>query len=90
MDEDTKVLLGQFAFELLKDDRFKTLQALFGQQMAYDILATQPHESKKREGLHAAYTGYNEFLTHVSVFADYYEQKYEQPTQAAAEQDFED
>jgi hypothetical protein len=89
LNEETKVLLGQFALELLGDERFKTFQTLYGQQMAYDILHTLPHEAKKRESIHASYVGYGEFTTVLQNFADYYEQKYKQPTQAA-EQDIED
>lgn len=87
MNEETKALLGQFAFELLKDPRFKTLQELYGQQMAYDMLHTLPQETKKREGIHASYVGYGEFLTVMQNFANYYEQKYMQPTQAAETRD---
>lgn len=86
MNEETLDLLGQFANELLKDDRFKTFQTLFGQQMAYDILTTAPHETKKRESIHASYTGFGEFIALMQQSADRYVQKYSQPTQAADEE----
>ena len=90
MNEETKAHLGQFANELLKDERFQTFQTLFGQQMAYDMLHTLPHENKKREGIHASYVGYGEFLTVMQNFANYYVEKYIQPTQAAEHENLED
>lgn len=65
--------LGMFCKDMLGDERFKALIALFGQQMAADMLNTAPHEAKKREGLHAAYTGFVEFTSLMSKFAEAYE-----------------
>jgi hypothetical protein len=62
--------LGQFCKELLGDERFTALTQLFGQQMAADMLGTLPHEAKKREGIHAAYTGFTEFTALMSKFAE--------------------
>ena len=91
INEETKALLGQFAHDLLGDQRFKTLQELFGQQMAYDMLHTLPQETKKREGLHAAYIGYGEFINIMQNFATYYVEHYTtQPTQAAEQEIVED
>lgn len=67
------MVLGMFSKELLQDQRFQTLTSLFGQQMAADMLNTAPHEAKKREGLHAAYTGFTEFTGLMSKFAETYE-----------------
>jgi hypothetical protein len=67
------MVLGMFSKELLGDQRFQTLIQLFGQQMASDMLQTQPHETKKREGLHAAYMGFAEFTGLMSKFAEAYE-----------------
>lgn len=62
-----------YSKELLGDQRFQTLIQLFGQQMAADMLNTQPHEAKKREGIHAAYCGFGEFTDLMSKFAEAYE-----------------
>jgi hypothetical protein len=67
------MVLGMFSKELLGDQRFQTLIRLFGQQMAADMLNTQPHEAKKREGLHAAYMGFAEFTNLMSKFAEAFE-----------------
>jgi len=62
--------LGEFCKGLLGDERFKALIQLFGQQMAADMLNTAPHETKKRESLHAAYSGFTEFTSLISKFAE--------------------
>lgn len=67
------MVLGMFSKELLGDQRFQTLIQLFGQQMAADMLATAPHEAKKREGIHAAYSGFTEFTNLIHKFAETYE-----------------
>jgi hypothetical protein len=70
MDNETIMTLGMFSKDMLGDQRFKALRELFGQQLAVDMLNTQPHETKKREGLHAAYVGFNEFMALISKFAE--------------------
>jgi len=85
MSEETKGLLGQFAFELLKDDRYTALKQMFGQQMAVDILNTAPNETKKREYLHASYNGFGEFERLMQSFADHYERTYLEPHAAPTE-----
>ena len=67
------MVLGMFCKELLGDQRFQTLIQLFSQQMAADMLNTAPHEAKKREGLHAAYTGFAEFTGLMSKFKEAFE-----------------
>lgn len=62
--------LGAFCKECLGDERFNALIQLFGQQMAADMLNTAPHEAKRREGLHAAYSGFTEFTSLMSKFAE--------------------
>jgi hypothetical protein len=62
--------LGEFCKGLLGDERFQALMQLFGQQMATDMLNTQPHEAKKREGIHAAYMGFTEFTGLMSHFVE--------------------
>jgi hypothetical protein len=67
------MVLGMYSKELLGDHRFKTLIELFGQQMAADMLNTAPHEAKKREGIHAAYSGFTEFTSLIGKFSEAYE-----------------
>lgn len=62
--------LGEYCKVLLGDERFQALMQLFGQQMATDMLNTQPHEAKKREGIHAAYTGFTEFTGLMGHFVE--------------------
>ena len=62
--------LGEFCKGLLGDGRFNALIQLFGQQMATDMLNTAPHEAKRREGIHAAYSGFTEFTSLMSKFAE--------------------
>lgn len=73
MTDDDIVVLGEYSKELLGDQRFTTLIKLFGQQMSADMLATAPNEVKKREGIHAAYTGFTEFTSLIAKFAEAYE-----------------
>jgi hypothetical protein len=70
LNDDTIMTLGEFCKGLLGDERFQALMQLFGQQMAADMLATLPHEAKKREGIHAAYSGFTEFTDLMSKFAE--------------------
>lgn len=79
MNDETKGLLGQFAYELLRDDRYTALKTMFGQQLAVDMLNTQPQETKRREYLHASYTGFTEFERLMADFAGYYERTYLEP-----------
>ena len=70
MDDETVMNLGAFCKECLGDERFNALIQLFGQQMAADMLNTAPHEAKRREGLHAANSGFTEFTSLMSKFAE--------------------
>jgi hypothetical protein len=70
MNDDTIMTLGEFCKGLLGDERFTALTQLFGQQMAADMLNTAPHEAKRREGIHAAYSGFTEFTSLISKFAE--------------------
>lgn len=69
MDENTISSLGIFCTELLSDERFDALCKLYSQQCAVDMLNTQPHEQKAREGIYAAYQGFEGFLALAKKFA---------------------
>jgi hypothetical protein len=78
LNDETIGLLGGFAYELLREDRFLALQDMFKQQVAADFLQTLPQEVKKREGIHAAYTGFSEFTRLLHQFAEAYAALYKQ------------
>ncbi|WP_316235061.1 MULTISPECIES: hypothetical protein [unclassified Bradyrhizobium] len=56
--------------ELLSNEAFKALVAMYEQQCAADILATQPQEVKRREQIYASYLGFEGFLALVRKFAE--------------------
>jgi hypothetical protein len=70
LNEDTISALGGFCQELLSNEAFDAICKLYGQQSAVDILNTAPHETKAREGIYAAYQGFEGFLSLVKKFAD--------------------
>lgn len=69
MNDDTISALGGFCTELLSDEGFKALLSVYSQQCAADVLNTQPHEAKAREGIYAAYQGFEGFLALMKKFA---------------------
>jgi hypothetical protein len=73
MNDDTILALGSFCKELLGAEAFQALVQMHSQQCAADILATQPHETKAREGIYAAYQGFESFLGLTKKFADAYD-----------------
>jgi hypothetical protein len=70
MNEETISALGGFCTELLSNEAFTALTQLYSQQCAVDILNTSPHETKAREGIYAAYQGFEGFLALVKKFSD--------------------
>lgn len=72
MNDNDILTLGLYCKEALGDARFTALIQLYGQQCAADMLNTQPHESKRREGIHAAYVGFTGFTDLMSKFAEAY------------------
>lgn len=61
--------LGIYCHELLSSEAFDALCKLYSQQCAVDILQTQAHETKAREGIYAAYQGFEGFLALAKKFA---------------------
>jgi hypothetical protein len=72
MNEETISALGGFCTELLSDEAFKALVAVYSQQCAADILNTHPHEQKAREGIYSAYRGFEDFLGLAKKFSEAY------------------
>lgn len=69
MNDETILQLGGFCTELLGSEMFDAIIKLYSQQCAVDMLQTQPHEQKKREGIYAAYQGFEEFLAMMRDFS---------------------
>jgi hypothetical protein len=59
---DEIVALGEYCEQLIRDDSFDTLCKEFQLRNAADIMRTEPHETKKREGIYAANRGYDDFI----------------------------
>jgi hypothetical protein len=81
LNDELISLLGQFCNELLGDERFKVLTEMFGQQCAADMLATKPEHYKKREYIHASYTGFSDFIALVEKFGAAHRKLLEEQTQ---------
>jgi hypothetical protein len=69
MNDESILQLGGFCTELLGSEMFDAMTKLYSQQMAVDILQTQPHEQKRREGIYASYQGFEEFLALLRDFS---------------------
>lgn len=80
MNDELIALLGQFSTELLGDDRFKLMTEMFSQQCAADMLATKPEHYKKREYIHASYTGFGDFIALIHKFAEAHEKLVKEQT----------
>lgn len=70
MNDETISALGGFCTELLGTEAFTAMIQMYSQQCAVDILNTQPHELKAREGIYASYQGFEGFLSLVKKFSD--------------------
>jgi hypothetical protein len=70
MNDETILQLGGFCTELLSSEMFDALTKLHSQQMAVDMLQTQPHEQKRRESIYASYQGLTEFLALMKDFSN--------------------
>jgi hypothetical protein len=63
--DQEKLLLGELCEGLLRSQEFETIVAQYKLSIAADMIATQPHETKKREGLYHTLwgiTGLQEFM----------------------------
>lgn len=78
MNDETILELGGFCTELLNSEAFDALIKLYSQQCAVDILHTAPHETKAREGIYAAYQGFEGFLGLTKKFSEAHTKLHEQ------------
>ncbi len=85
MEDGTINGLGVLCMELLNSEAFDALTKLYSQQCAVDILNTAPHEQKAREGIYAAYHGFEGFLGLMKKFSEAYEKLHNQQQQPAVE-----
>jgi hypothetical protein len=90
MNDETISGLGSFCLELLNSEAFDALTKLYSQQCAVDILNTAPHATKEREGIYAAYQGFEGFLSLMKKFAEASKQKTLQQDDAETTPDIDD
>lgn len=62
MTEEQIVSLGDFCAYLKANEHFKSLVDQFEKQIVNHMLQTEPHETKKREGVYASFVGVRDFL----------------------------
>jgi hypothetical protein len=62
MTDDEIIELGQYSEDLLSNYQFNNLAVHFEQSVIRDMLRTEAHELKKREGIYASFLGFKEFL----------------------------
>lgn len=67
LTEDQIVALGDFCETLREAPDFQEIVSQFEQQIVGHMLATEPHELKKREGYYASLMGVREFLGHIAA-----------------------
>lgn len=70
MNEQQIVALGQYCETLMRDDTFNFLCELYGQNAFKAMMATAPHEVKKREGVYAEVWGLQNFLAMMVGFVE--------------------
>ncbi|MBW7970954.1 hypothetical protein [Bradyrhizobium sp. BR 10289] len=88
MNDETISELGGFAKDLLSSDAFKALITMYEQQCAVDMLKTKLTE--ERERIHAAYSGFEDFLSLVQKFAMAFEEQSKSPPAEDTTDDFDD
>lgn len=67
MTNDEIVALGDYCNALRHSPQFETVVDQFEQQITRHFLATEPHETKKREGIYASLSGVRDFLGHIDA-----------------------
>lgn len=67
MTEDEIVELGDYCQQVMSDYRWKSILEQFETQIVHHMLTTEPHETKKREGIYAASRGVQDLLGHMAT-----------------------
>ncbi len=70
MTDEEIVELGHYCSSLLEQPSFIVLQKQFELQTVNHFLNTEPHESKKREGIYASFSGVRDFLGNMRAIID--------------------
>lgn len=63
MNEQQIVALGHYCENLMRDDAFNFLCGLYREKAFEAMIATAPHETKKREGVYSDMWGLQNFLS---------------------------
>ena len=70
MTDDEIVALGQYCANLRTSHNFNVLIKQFEEQIVQHMLHTEPHETKKREGIYASFLGVRDFLGNMDAIMD--------------------
>jgi hypothetical protein len=85
--DDEIVALGQYCANLRTSHQFTTLVDQFEKQIVSHMLSTEPHETKKREGIYASFLGVRDFLGNMDAIVNE-AAKILEPQQKAAASEF--
>lgn len=69
MTEDEIVMLGEFAYEVRMDPRFVALIEHYNQRCFEHFMTTAAPHVKEREGIYAAMSGTQDFISHLDAVA---------------------
>ena len=64
------ITLGTYAEGLMRDPLFNVLYEIFREQVFYNMMGSEAHETKKREGCYAEMQGLQKFLAMTKSFVD--------------------
>lgn len=70
MTNDEILALGDYCANLKAQENFKLLVKQFELQSFDHFLTTEPHESKKREGIYASFSGVRDFIGNMTAIID--------------------
>lgn len=70
LSEDEIIELGNFCEALRLHPQWNALIKTFELQIVDHMMSTEPHESKKREGVYASCLGVRDLISHMKVFVE--------------------
>jgi hypothetical protein len=68
LSDDELLEIGNFCEALRLHPQFTALLKSFELQIVHNMMSTEPHESKKREGVYASCLGVRDFQAHMNAF----------------------
>jgi hypothetical protein len=86
LTNDEIIALGIFCEELANSGLFQMLCEQYEKNCFQHLMTTQPHETKKREGIFASYVGVKDFLGLMTSIAEL-KTKLTEPSQDAQDED---